>query len=45
MKGWESRAVMDYYIYATPTMFLLNKDRKIIGKPLTVDELKGLLKF
>ena len=43
LKGWDSKAAADYYIYATPTMFLLNKNRKIIGKPLTIDELKKLV--
>ena len=44
LKGWGSKAASDYFIYATPTMFLLNSERKIIGKPLTIDELKQLLK-
>jgi peroxiredoxin len=39
-KGWDCKAAHDYYIYATPTMFLLDKDKKIIGKPLTIEELK-----
>ncbi|OGU54798.1 MAG: hypothetical protein A2V66_06810 [Ignavibacteria bacterium RBG_13_36_8] len=42
-KGWNSKAASDYYIYATPTMFLVNRDRKIVGKPLTYDELMKLL--
>jgi thiol-disulfide isomerase/thioredoxin len=43
LKGWGSKAASDYFIYATPTMFLLNLERKIIGKPSTIDELKQLL--
>ncbi len=43
LKGWNSKAAQDYYIYATPTMFLLDAQKKIIGKPLTVNELKDLL--
>jgi len=31
-KGWESKAVKDYYIFATPSYFLLNKELKIIAK-------------
>ena len=42
-KGWNGRAVSDYYIYATPTMFLLDKDRKILGKPLSIEDLKKIL--
>ncbi len=38
--GWNGKAAQDYYLYATPTMFLLDKDEKIIAKPTTVGELK-----
>ena len=38
-KGWNSQAAIDYNIYATPTMFLLNKERNIITKPITYNEL------
>ncbi|MCX6169966.1 MAG: thioredoxin-like domain-containing protein [Ignavibacteriales bacterium] len=44
LKGWNSKAASDYYVYATPTMFLLDGARKILGKPLSIDELKQLLK-
>jgi hypothetical protein len=27
--GWSSKAARDYYIYATPTMFLVDKVKKI----------------
>ncbi len=42
LKGWSGSAVKDYYIYATPTMFLVDKQRKIIKKPLSFDELVGV---
>lgn len=42
LKGWEGKAANDYYIYATPTMFLLDKDKKIISKPITINELMNL---
>jgi peroxiredoxin len=42
LKGWGGKAVLDYYLYATPTMFLVDRDRKIIGKPLSLEELKVL---
>ncbi len=41
LKGWNGKAASDYFLYATPTMFLINKEKKIIAKPLTVDELKS----
>ena len=43
LKGWESQATQDYYIYATPTMFLLDAQGKIIVKPNTIKELSELL--
>ena len=34
-EGWESTTSQRYNIYATPTMFLLNNDLKIVAKPVT----------
>ena len=31
-KGWESSIVKDYYVYATPTFYLLDKNKIIIKK-------------
>lgn len=39
LKGWEGVAAKEYFIYATPTMFLLDAQNKIIAKPITVAEL------
>jgi len=38
--GWEGRSASDYNIYATPTIFLLDRKRVILSKPLTIRELK-----
>ena len=43
LKGWNSKVAKDYYIYATPTMFMLDENRAIIGKPLKVIELRNIL--
>jgi thiol-disulfide isomerase/thioredoxin len=44
-EGWNGKAAIDYNIYATPTMFLLDKDKKIVAKPITYNELeKALMK-
>lgn len=40
LKGWGGKAALDYFIYATPTMFLVDKNLKLIGMPKTVEELK-----
>ena len=36
LKSWDSKVVSDYNIYATPTIILLDKDRKILSKPITL---------
>lgn len=43
LQKWECNVVKDYNVYATPTMFVIDKDRKIIGKPLTLVELKSVV--
>jgi thiol-disulfide isomerase/thioredoxin len=43
LKGWDSKAIIDYSIYATPTMFLLNRDRNIIARPTSIIDLKNAL--
>lgn len=39
-QGWKSNAALDYNVSATPAMFVLDKDRKIIGKPNWVSEVE-----
>lgn len=41
--GWDGDLTAKYFIYATPTMFLLDRNKKIIGKPNTLKELKYLM--
>ncbi|MBN1337875.1 MAG: TlpA family protein disulfide reductase, partial [Bacteroidales bacterium] len=43
LKGWDGNAARKYNIYATPTMFLLDKNLTIISKPITVHGLKVAL--
>lgn len=31
-KGWETKSAKDYHLFATPTYFLLDNKRKIVGK-------------
>lgn len=40
MEGWNSKVAKEYFIYATPTMFLIAKDKKLIAKPTSVNDLK-----
>ena len=41
LKGWESRAVIDYNVWETPKMYLLNHEKKIIAKPASTEELES----
>ena len=42
--GWEGKSAADYNIYATPTMFLLDRERRIIARPYTLRELRRTLR-
>ncbi|MFZ1290932.1 MAG: redoxin domain-containing protein [Melioribacteraceae bacterium] len=39
LNGWNSKIAKNYFIYATPTMFLIDSGRKILGKPIMYKEL------
>jgi thiol-disulfide isomerase/thioredoxin len=41
MEGWNSKIAEDYFIYATPTMFLIDQNKKLIAKPTSIEELKN----
>jgi thiol-disulfide isomerase/thioredoxin len=43
--GWDSKAANDYYIYATPSMFLVDNSNKILAKPTTLEQIKQLIKY
>jgi thiol-disulfide isomerase/thioredoxin len=38
--GWEGRGARNYNVYATPGMFLLDRDHRIVAKPVSFRELK-----
>lgn len=38
-KVWESPITKDYYVFATPTMFLLDNERKIVLRPNSVQQV------
>lgn len=42
--GWDTKPAKDYSVYATPIMYLLDKNNKIIGQPSSVGEVKELIK-
>lgn len=32
-KGWETQSAVDYFVFATPTLYLLDQENKIVLKP------------
>ena len=38
-KKWDSEIVNDYYVFATPTMYLLDSQRKILLRPNSVKQI------
>ncbi len=40
-KKWESTAVKDYHVFATPTIYLLNNKNEIILRPNSVSQLNA----
>jgi len=39
LKMWDGKVTEDYNVFATPTMFLVDENRKILAKPETFEEL------
>jgi peroxiredoxin len=44
LKGFGGKSADDYNIYATPTMFLLDREKKILSKPISLMELEQALR-
>ncbi len=45
LKGWDSKIGESYGLVATPTFYVLDKNKTIIGKPSNEKELKSFLNF
>ena len=39
LKKWDGQIAKDYYVFGTPTMYLLDKNRKIILRPNSVKQM------
>jgi peroxiredoxin len=44
-KKWESKAAKEYYVIGTPTMFLLDNNRKILLRPNSVKHVSAWLEI
>ncbi len=40
LNGWNGKAAKDYGVWSTPRMYLLDREKRIIVKPASVDELR-----
>ena len=45
LKKWESKMVKDYFVFATPTIFLLDNTRIIILRPNSVKQMDAWVDF
>ena len=43
--GWDGKIARQYNLYATPTIFLLDRERKILAKPLTIRDVRKEVKL
>ncbi len=43
LQGWKSGIPVMYNVRATPTMYLIDQNRKVISKPLTIEQLNKKL--
>jgi thiol-disulfide isomerase/thioredoxin len=44
-KGWETQAAKDYFVNATPTYFLLDKDMKILVHPRSLGQVDAWVHY
>ncbi|MDP4933709.1 MAG: thioredoxin family protein, partial [Salibacteraceae bacterium] len=44
-KKWESEIVKDYYVFGTPTLFLLDSKREIVLRPNSVKQLDAWVEW
>jgi peroxiredoxin len=44
LNGWDGESASEYYLYATPTMFLINKEKKILLSSPSLNEFSDLFK-
>lgn len=44
-KKWDTKAVNDYYVFATPTLFLLDNKQKIILRPNSVKQVDAWVDY
>lgn len=43
LKKWDCPIVLNYNVYATLTLFVIDRTRNILGKPLIINELRSVI--
>jgi thiol-disulfide isomerase/thioredoxin len=43
LKGWEAKAALDYCVFGTPTMYLLDANNTILLKPISEKQIQSWL--
>jgi hypothetical protein len=44
-KKWDSQVAKDYYIFASPNLFLLDSNRKIVLRPNSIKQVDDWVDF
>ena len=44
-KGWENKMAQDYYVFAAPTLFLLDKEREIVLRPRSIEQVDAWINY
>jgi thiol-disulfide isomerase/thioredoxin len=45
LMGWESKAAIDYCVFGTPTMYLLDRKNTILLKPISEKQIQAWLEI
>jgi thiol-disulfide isomerase/thioredoxin len=40
---WETKAALDYFVFSSPTIFLLDQQNVILSRPISVDKITDLI--
>lgn len=43
LQKWNSKPVLDYYVFGTPTMFILDQSNKIVLRPNSVKQIEAFM--
>ena len=44
-KKWESKAAQDYYVFGTPTMFIVDQEQTILLRPNSIEQVDAWVDF